>query len=249
MQADYRIFISNMDAVNVFKFNPKLDVYQSLIDEAVKNLHELTQEIQHKELMQTVSELRGRIKDPFMFVVVGEVKAGKSSFINALLQSDREICKVAPMPMTDTIQQILYGPEEQEVFINPFFKRIFVPADILKEIAIVDTPGTNTIVAHHQEITERFIPSSDLIVFVFESKNPYRQSAWDFFDFIKEEWHKKVIFILQQKDLLPAEDLAINERGVAEYAEKKGIKEARIFSVSAKMAMIIASGALVLRNS
>ncbi len=221
--------------MNLFKFNPKLEVYQGLIDEAVKNLHELTQEVQHKELMDTVSELRGRIKDPFMFVVVGEVKAGKSSFINALLQSDREICKVAPMPMTDTIQQILYGPQEQEVFINPYFKRIFVPADILKEIAIVDTPGTNTIVAHHQEITERFIPSSDLIVFVFESKNPYRQSSWDFFDFIKEEWRKKVIFILQQKDLMPPEDLAINAQGVADYAVKKGMNEARIFAVSAKM--------------
>lgn len=180
--------------MNLFKFDPKLEVYQSLIDESVKNLHDLTMDIRHKELMETVSELRGRVRDPFMFVVVGEVKAGKSSFINALLKADREICKVAPMPMTDTIQQILYGPEEMEVFINPHFKRIFVAADILKEIAIVDTPGTNTIVAHHQEITERFIPSSDLIVFVFESKNPYRQSAWDFFDYIKEEWRKKSDF-------------------------------------------------------
>lgn len=221
--------------MNIFKFNPKLDVYQSLIDESVKNLHTLTQDIQHKELMETVSELRSRIKDPFMFVVVGEVKAGKSSFINALLGAEKEICKVAPMPMTDTIQQIIYGPEEQEVFINPFFKRIFNPSEILKEIAIVDTPGTNTIVAHHQEITERFIPSSDLIVFVFESKNPYRQSAWDFFDYIKEEWRKKVIFVLQQKDLMNAADLAINIQGVADYAKKKGMTDSKIFAVSAKM--------------
>ncbi|MEO5581347.1 MAG: dynamin family protein [Saprospiraceae bacterium] len=237
--------------MNIFKFNPKLDIYQSLIDESVKDLHQLTQDIQHKELIETVSELRSRIRDPFMFVVVGEVKAGKSSFINALLQSDREICKVAPMPLTDTIQQILYGPEETEVFINPYFKRIFVPAEILKEIAIVDTPGTNTIVAHHQEITERFIPSSDLIVFVFESKNPYRQSAWDFFDYIKEEWRKKVIFVMQQKDLLPQADLDINMNGLATYALKKGMNEARIFAVSAKMELnkeYDQSGFVELRN-
>ncbi len=222
--------------MNIFKFNPKLEVYQSLIDESIKNLHQLTQDIQHKELMDTVSELRSRIKDPFMFVVVGEVKSGKSSFINALLGSfDREICKVAPMPMTDTIQQILYGPVQQEVFINSYFKKVFEPVDILKEIAIVDTPGTNTIVEHHQEITERFIPSADLIVFVFESKNPYRQSAWEFFDFISEEWRKKVIFVLQQKDLMNAQDLAINMKGVAEYALKKGMSESKIFAVSAKM--------------
>ncbi|MEP7268847.1 MAG: dynamin family protein [Saprospiraceae bacterium] len=222
--------------MNIFKFNPKLEVYQSLIDESIKNLHQLTQDIQHKELMDTVSELRSRIKDPFMFVVVGEVKSGKSSFINALLGSfDREICKVAPMPMTDTIQQILYGPVQQEVFINSYFKKVFEPVDILKEIAIVDTPGTNTIVEHHQEITERFIPSADLIVFVFESKNPYRQSAWEFFDFISEEWRKKVIFVLQQKDLMNAQDLAINMKGVAEYALKKGMSDSKIFAVSAKM--------------
>lgn len=220
--------------MNVFHFDPKLDVYQSLIDEAVKDLHDLTQNIKNKELMETVSGLRSRIRDPFMFVVVGEVKAGKSSFINALLKADREICKVAPMPMTDTIQQILYGTEESEVYINPYFKRVFIPADILKEIAIVDTPGTNTIVANHQEITERFIPSSDLILFVFEAKNPYRQSAWDFFDYIKDDWRKKVIFILQQKDLLPEADLAINERGLTDFALKKGIQDVRIFSVSAK---------------
>jgi len=137
--------------------------------------------------------------------------------------------------MTDTIQQIVYGEEETITDINPYLKRITQPVDILKEIAIVDTPGTNTIIDHHQEITERFIPASDLIVFVFESKNPYRQSAWDFFDFIKDEWRKKIIFILQQKDLMVPEDLVTNINGVKEYAVKKGITEPKIFPVSALM--------------
>jgi len=59
--------------------------------------------------------------------------------------------------MTDTIQLITYGEEESIEEVNPHFKRITQPVDILKEIAIVDTPGTNSIVEHHQEITERFI--------------------------------------------------------------------------------------------
>jgi hypothetical protein len=136
--------------------------------------------------------------------------------------------------MTDTIQQIIYGEEERTVVINPFLKQIYQPVEILKEIAIVDTPGTNTIVEHHQEITERFIPSADLIVFVFEAKNPYRQSAWDFFDYIHQDWHKKIIFVLQQKDLMPADDLATNLQGVKDYAAKKGISNAIVFAVSAK---------------
>lgn len=215
--------------------NKDLQAYRVQIDEVVKDLHELSVRIDSDELAQTVSDLRSRIHEPFMFVIVGEVKAGKSSFVNALLATGKEVTKVAPQPMTDTIQQILYGEEEAHIQVNPFLKKIMLPVEILKEIAIVDTPGTNTIVEHHQEITERFIPASDLIVFVFEAKNPYRQSAWQFFDYIHSDWRKKIIFVLQQKDLMPLEDLKVNEQGVQEYAEKKGINDPVIFSVSAKL--------------
>ena len=213
----------------------KINAYRGQLDEIVKELHEITGVIGHNDLEKTVGELRSRIKEPFMFVIVGEVKAGKSSFVNALLDPSKEICKVAPQPMTDTIQQIVYGEEEKIEIISPYLKRIFQPVEILKEIAIVDTPGTNTIADHHQEITENFIPASDLIVFVFESKNPYRQSAWDFFNYIHKEWHRKVIFVLQQKDLMVPADLVVNINGVKEYAIKKGISNPNVFAVSAKM--------------
>ncbi len=211
-----------------------LQAYRARVDELVKDLHELTIRTGNDELAQTVSDLRNRIHEPFMFVIVGEVKAGKSSFINALLGTGREITKVAPQPMTDVILQILYGETEEEIEVNQYLHKRLLPVDILKEIAIVDTPGTNTIIEHHQEITERFIPASDLIVFVFEAKNPYRQSAWDFFNFINEDWHKKIIFVLQQKDLLSPEDLVVNIKGVTDYAEKKGMPDPHVFAVSAK---------------
>lgn len=212
----------------------KLQATRARLEEIIKNLHELTIRIGHEEMAQTVSELRNRIFEPFMFVIVGEVKAGKSSFVNALLATGEEIAKAAPQPMTDTIQQIIYGEERREVMINPFLKKIFLPVDILREIAIVDTPGTNTIVEKHQEITEQFIPASDLIVFVFEAKNPYRQSAWDFFQFIHGDWRKKTVFVLQQKDLASEEELRVNLAGVAEKAKKEGIETPRVFAVSAK---------------
>ena len=218
--------------------NPFLNsTYQAAraqMDEVVKKLHELTIDIRHDELADLVSELRNRLHEPFMFVVVGEVKSGKSSFVNALLESERDICAVAPDPCTDTIQQIIYGENEQIIEINQHLKKIILPVDILKEIAIVDTPGTNAIIHHHQEITENFIPASDLIVFVFEAKNPYRQSAWEFFDYVHEAWRKKIIFVLQQADLMEAEDLQVNIKGVTEYARKKGILDPQIFAVSAK---------------
>ena len=211
-----------------------LQNYRARIEEIIKDLHEMCIRIGHDELAKTVSDLRNRIHEPFMFVIVGEVKAGKSSFINALLATGREITKVAPQPMTDTIQQILYGETEEIITINEYLRKIILPVDILKEIAIVDTPGTNTIIEHHQEITESFIPASDLIVFVFEAKNPYRQSAWDFFNFIHEDWRRKIIFVLQQKDLMNEQDLEVNMQGVRDYATQRGISDPKIFAVSAK---------------
>jgi ElaB/YqjD/DUF883 family membrane-anchored ribosome-binding protein len=49
-----------------------------------------------------------------------------------------------------------------------------------------------------------------------------------------EEWHKKIVFVLQQKDLMEPADLEINKNGVIEYAHKKGIKHPIVFAVSAK---------------
>lgn len=214
--------------------NEKLDQDKVKVEGIIAELHQITKDINHQDLDETVKDLRDRIKEPFMFVIVGEVKAGKSSFINALLNTGQEICKVAASPMTDVIQQILYGEVQREESVNPYLKKIYLPVDILKEVAVVDTPGTNTIVKHHQEITERFIPASDLIVFVFESKNPYRQSAWEFFDYIQDEWRKKIVFILQQKDLMVPADLVTNINGVIEHAKKKGIDDPNVFAVSAK---------------
>ncbi len=212
----------------------KITALTSASASTIGKLYQLTQDIGNKELAQTVKDVLDRLESPFAFVIVGEVKAGKSSFINALLDTNKEICKVAAHPMTDTIQQIVYGETESITDVNEYIKKITQPVDILKEISIVDTPGTNTIVDHHQEITERFIPYSDLIVFVFEAKNPYRQSSWEFFDFINEEWRRKIIFVLQQKDLVNDADLSTNLQGVKDNALKKGITEPLVFAVSAK---------------
>ena len=56
-------------------FNQSLKTYRVKIDDLVRQLHDLTVQIGHKELAGTVSDLRNRINEPFMFVIVGEVKA------------------------------------------------------------------------------------------------------------------------------------------------------------------------------
>ncbi|MFK7906172.1 MAG: dynamin family protein [Chitinophagales bacterium] len=214
--------------------NKHYDHYKTVIDDIFQELHHLTLNVKNEKLSSTVDNIRARLNEPFLFVIVGEVKVGKSSFINALLATGKEVTKVAPDPCTDTIQQIVYSETESVIPINDYLKKITVPAEILKDIAIVDTPGTNTIIDHHQEITEKFIPVSDLIIFVFEAKNPYRQSAWELLDYVNTKWRKKVIFVLQQSDLIEPENLEINLRGVTQQASKKGISDPKVFAVSAK---------------
>ncbi|NNF33349.1 MAG: GTP-binding protein [Saprospiraceae bacterium] len=214
--------------------DPQLVAYYSKFSGVLTNLKDLTEVVGHQEMMRTVGDMTMHLETPYMFVIVGEVKAGKSSFINALLRAETDICKVAPSPMTDTIQQIVYGPEVVEHSISSVLKRISHPEEILKQITIVDTPGTNTVIDHHQEITEQFIPHADLIVFVFEAKNPYRQSAWEFFDYINADWHKNIIFVLQQKDLMNDDDLKVNIKGVSDQARNKGVQDPKVFAVSAK---------------
>lgn len=196
----------------------------------LKDLHDLIVGTNKPDLEKIISDLRVTFGEPFLFAVVGEIKAGKSSFINALLKAD--VCKVDPAPCTDMIQQIVYATDESETQINPHLKRIGRPEEILKKISIVDTPGTNTIAEHHQEITAGFIPNSGLIFFVFPAKNPHTRTAWDFLDYVSGEWRRRVVFVLQQADLATETELKVNRQKVLEYAGERGIESPKLFVTS-----------------
>jgi GTPase SAR1 family protein len=208
-----------------------LQDYRFKLNDLLHSIERLSSDINNAALQETVESLRRNINEPFLFVVVGEVKAGKSSFINALLGA--EVCETDIEPRTDAIQQIVYADEPFRMQIEPNLRKIGLPIDILKDISIVDTPGTNTIIQEHQIITERYIPNSDLTFFVLFGKNPYQKSAWDFLDFVSVEWRKKVVFILQQADLLKPADLQTNLERVRDYANLKQIKSPIIFATSA----------------
>ena len=201
----------------------------------LKDLQTLIRAIQNQRLEEIVSDMRTHAGEPFLFVVVGEIKAGKSSFINALLGDP--ICAVDPAPCTDVVQEIVYASEKTDTRIGPHLRRIGLPVDILQQVAIVDTPGTNTIIRHHHEITERFIPNSGLVLFVFPAKNPHTLSAWELLDMVKDEWKKRVVFILQQADLATADELRVNRQKVTEYANARGIDTPVIFATSARREM------------
>src|SRR5256714_5581641 len=157
-----------------------------------------------------------------LLVIVGEVKAGKSSFINALLRED--VCEVAPGPCTVRIQELVYGTERRIETLCDSWQRIALPQEGLREITMVDTPGTNSIVKDHQTITENYIPQSDLVVFVFSAVNPHTKSAWELLTLIKKQWHRKVVFVLQQSDRASQKELTENLEHVRQYARERQVE-------------------------
>ncbi|WP_051271994.1 dynamin family protein [Fundidesulfovibrio putealis] len=171
--------------------------------------------------------------EPFLFVAAGEVKTGKSSFINALL--GEEVSAVAPDPCTDRILMISWGPERKRQDEGPLFARIELPHPILKDIAVVDTPGVDSVIDQHQEITERFIPRSDLVLFVFSALNPYTRSAWDFLGLIAGQWRRKVVLVLNQADLATPAQLKINREKAVELARERGLDDPTVFVVSSAL--------------
>ena len=99
------------------------------LENFLKDLHAFVIDMDGAELPSIVSDLRSGLNEPFLFVVVGEVKSGKSSFINALLGED--ICAVDPAPCTDVIQEIVYAERPYEETLRPFLKKIGRPMPIL----------------------------------------------------------------------------------------------------------------------
>ena len=51
-----------------------------------------------------------------------------------------------------------------------------LPAELLRKVNIVDTPGTNVIVERQQRLTEEFVPRSDLVLFILSADRPFTES-------------------------------------------------------------------------
>jgi small GTP-binding protein len=144
------------------------------------------------------------IEELFLLVIVGEFNSGKSAFINALLGED-ELSREGVTPTTDRITVLRYGerPAERERREGILEKEY--PNDFLREVAIVDTPGTNAIIRHHEELSRGFVPRSDLVLFVTSSDRPFTESEREYLELIRD-WGKKIVLVVNKVDLLRGEE-------------------------------------------
>ncbi|MBL9133819.1 MAG: dynamin family protein [Verrucomicrobiaceae bacterium] len=194
------------------------------------------------ESLTIIDNLVASLKEPFVFVVVGEVNVGKSTFLNALF--GQEFSRTGVMPTTEKILFFKHGHEHRVVPVTPTLDEVHVPADFLRDFHIVDTPGTNSIENEHQQITERFVPVADLVIFVFPAMNPWGASAWQFLDKVHREWMRNVVFILQQCDLRSPEEIQVITDYMGQLCRQRFGREFPLFAVSAKKAFLARSSGI-----
>ena len=180
-------------------------------------------------------EARESLAGLFLLVIAGEFNAGKSSFINALL--GERVLPEGVTPTTDRINLLHYGPEPGEQLLEAYLLERTYPAELLRELSIVDTPGTNAIVRRHEELTRDFVPRSDLVLFVTSADRPFTESEREFLEHIRE-WGKKIVFVINKIDILAsASDRQQVEAYVRENATALLGQAPELFPVSARTAL------------
>jgi small GTP-binding protein len=134
----------------------------------------------------------------FMLVVVGEFNSGKSAFINALI--GRQVLTEGVTPTTAQIHILKHGDTIAQGADEHGLAVITAPADVLREVQIVDTPGTNAIIREHEQITTNFVPRADLVLFVTSADRPFTETERAFLETIRG-WGKKIVVVVNKVDI------------------------------------------------
>ncbi|WP_307587939.1 dynamin family protein [Paenibacillus wynnii] len=178
-------------------------------------------------LQETVEE------DLCTVVVLGEFKRGKSTFINGLL--GEALLPVDVTPTTATINAVLYGEqrnltvhwddgtaEQRELnkeSIDAFsvegteslkgvrYLRLTMPVKMLEpNVILVDTPGVNDLNKQRSEVTYRFIPRADVVIFMLDATSPVTRSEKEFLsETFLSEGLERILFIANFIDQIEEE--------------------------------------------
>jgi small GTP-binding protein len=187
------------------------------------------------EDQEALSRSIQQLDELFLLVVVGEFNAGKSAFINALL--GHRVLQEGVTPTTTQIHILHHGEGRERTVVDEHQQVLTYPAEMLAEISIVDTPGTNAVVREHEVITSQFVPRSDIVLFITSADRPFTESERVFLERIRD-WGKKVVIVINKIDILHGEeDLATVRDYVAENAHSLLGMAPEVYAVSARHAL------------
>ena len=165
-----------------------------LLTNLLAEIEILSDEVLKNKLIAVIENL----ENLFSIVFIGEFSTGKSFIINTLLGQD--VLPEGITPTTDEITVMRYGDQEVESLENGC-RFVSIAEDRLKGILLVDTPGTNVTIEQHQKLTEEFIPKADIVFFTIGAERAVTGSEAKLIEFIKEEWLKNIVFVLNKIDI------------------------------------------------
>ena len=176
-----------------------------------------------------------QLDELFLIVCVGEFNAGKSAFINGLL--GRSVVEEGVTPTTAQIQLLKYGNVVKSETDANGLRILTAPVELLRDVHIVDTPGTNAIIREHERLTTDFVPRSDLVLFVTSADRPFTETERIFLTAIRD-WGKKIVIVLNKIDIFSN---AAQLQEVVDFVQKAardllGV-DADVLPVSARLAL------------
>jgi hypothetical protein len=110
------------------------------------------------------------------------------------------------------------------------------PIELLRDLQIVDTPGTNALDREHERLTREFVPRADLVLFVTSADRPFTESERAFLETIRD-WGKKIVVIVNKIDILENADQVSQVLSFVDHAASRLFDAtAERFAVSARLA-------------
>ncbi len=181
-----------------------------------------------------LGDLADGLGPPFLFVVCGEVNAGKSALLNALFGHD--LCPTSQLPETRQVRWYRHGERTRDVTVVPHLEECYRPLGWLRDFHLIDTPGIAAPTAEHQRLSARLLPTAALVLVVLPVSNPWGAATWNFLSQLPPEVHGRLVLVIQQCDRVAAADIAVILGHMRDLSLKRLGFSLPTFAVSAKLA-------------
>jgi GTPase Era involved in 16S rRNA processing len=198
-------------------------------------------------------------ESPFIDVaILGQFKAGKSSFINSLIGKD--VLPVGVIPVTTVITRLRFGPKEKAIITYFDGKTSEIPLDGVDQyiselknqankknvevvdielpsleayngLRFVDTPGLGSVFRYNTEMSEDWLPEVGCAIVTISSDRPLSEND---LNLIRElmEYTPRVVLLLSKVDLLSEEQQQQVVRFLKESLKREFNKDFQIVTYS-----------------
>ncbi|MGI9240149.1 MAG: hypothetical protein ACR2RV_05080 [Verrucomicrobiales bacterium] len=176
--------------------------------------------------------LMAGVKDPFLFLVAGESGAGKSMFLNAL--AGDAFCD----PCEGAVADFKCGEQPRDVAGGAGRVEKYRPCEFLRDVHVVELPGTAAALEPAAAVGERFVPMADLITVVISVADAWTPGAWKSLDHVHLGHGRETLVILTGCDLRTEEEIAAVLEHMQLTMERRYSQALTIFPMSAENAFL-----------